>query len=134
MSEAGGPILLFDGVCNLCNGSVQWVIRHDRPGQFRFASLQSAAGRELLGRHGLPVDAMDTVVLVDGAKHWRKSDAALEVLRRLGGVWPLLSALRIVPRALRDSAYDVIARNRYSWWGKREECWLPTPELRARFL
>jgi len=134
VSDAGSPILLFDGVCNLCNGSVQWVIRNDTSAQFRFASLQSDAGRRLLDEHGLPSDAMDTVVLVDGAKHWRKSDAALEVLRRIGGAWQLLSVLRIVPRALRDAAYDLIARNRYSWWGKREECWIPTPELRARFL
>ena len=132
--SASGPILLFDGVCNLCNGVVQWVIARDPAAQFRFASLQSEAGRTLLAQHQLPLDAMDTVVLVDGAAHWRKSDAALEMLRRLGGAWPLLSALRVVPRGLRDAAYDWIARNRYGWWGKRDECWIPTPELRARFL
>jgi predicted DCC family thiol-disulfide oxidoreductase YuxK len=129
-----GPILLFDGVCNLCNGSVRWVIARDPAAQFRFASLQSEAGRALLAEHGLPPDAMDTVVLVDGKAHWRKSDAALELLRRLGGIWGFLSLLRLVPRALRDPPYDLIARNRYRWWGKRDECWLPTPELRARFL
>lgn len=134
VSDAGGPILLFDGVCNLCNGSVQWVIARDPAAQFRFASLQSEAGRALLAQHRLPLDAMDTVALVDGAAHWRKSDAALEVLRRLGGAWALLSALRFVPRPLRDAAYDVVVRNRYGWWGKRAECWIPTPELRARFL
>jgi predicted DCC family thiol-disulfide oxidoreductase YuxK len=134
MSDAHGPILLFDGVCNLCNGAVQWVIARDPAAQFRFASLQSDAGRALLAQHGLPLDAMDTVVLVDGPAHWRKSDTALEVLRRIGGAWRWLSVLRLVPRRLRDAAYGVVARNRYDWWGKRDECWIPTPELRARFL
>jgi predicted DCC family thiol-disulfide oxidoreductase YuxK len=129
-----GPILLFDGVCNLCNGTVQWVIAHDREARVRFASLQSDAGRALLAKHGLPLDAMDSVVFVDGAQHWLKSSAALELLRRVGGPRTLAALLRFVPRALRDAAYDVIARNRYRGWGKRDECWAPTPELRARFL
>jgi predicted DCC family thiol-disulfide oxidoreductase YuxK len=129
-----GPILLFDGVCNLCNGTVQWVIAHDPRAQIRFASLQSDAGRALLAKHGLPQGAMDTVVLVDGERHWLKSSAALEVLRRVGGAWKLAALLRFVPRPLRDAAYDAVARNRYGWWGKRDECWVPTPELRARLL
>jgi len=129
-----GPILLFDGVCNLCNGTVQWVIAHDPAAQIRFASLQSEVGRALVAKHGLPLDAMDTVVLVDGERHWLKSSAALEVLRRVGGAWKLAALLRFVPRPLRDAAYDLVARNRYGWWGKRDECWVPTPELRARFL
>ncbi|MBM4385176.1 MAG: thiol-disulfide oxidoreductase DCC family protein [Deltaproteobacteria bacterium] len=129
-----GPILLFDGVCNLCNGTVQWVIAHDPEARIRFASLQSEAGRALVAKHGLPPDAMDTVVLVDGERHWVKSSAALEVLGRVGGAWRLAALLRFVPRPLRDAVYDVVARNRYGWWGKREECWVPTPELRARFL
>lgn len=128
------PILLFDGVCNLCNGLVQWVIARDAHARFRFASLQSDAGRALLAQHGLPPDGMDTVVLVEGAEHWRKSDAALQVLRRLGAPWRWLFVLRFVPRRLRDAGYDALARRRYGWWGRREECWLPTPELRARFL
>jgi predicted DCC family thiol-disulfide oxidoreductase YuxK len=128
------PILLFDGVCNLCDGVVQWVIAHDPAGQFRFASLQSDAGRALLARHGLPPDALDTVVLVDGDRYFRKSDAALEVLRLLGGGWALLAALRAVPRPLRDAVYDWVARHRYRWFGQRAECLVPTPELRQRFL
>ena len=126
--------LLFDGVCNLCNATVQWVIRHDSAGRFRFASLQSEAGRALLAQHGLPLDAMETVVLVAGASHWVKSDVPLEVLRRLGGGWALSSALRAVPRPLRNACYGWIARNRYRWFGKRDACMVPTPELRARFL
>ncbi|MGE0639339.1 MAG: thiol-disulfide oxidoreductase DCC family protein [Thermoanaerobaculia bacterium] len=128
------PTLLFDGVCNLCNGSVQWVIRHDAAKRFRFASLQSDAARELLARHELPLDAMDTVVLVDGDRLWVKSSAALEVARRVGGGWWLLSLFRVVPRPLRDLVYDFVARNRYRWFGRQEVCWLPTPELRDRFL
>jgi predicted DCC family thiol-disulfide oxidoreductase YuxK len=130
----GGPILLFDGVCNLCNGLVQWVIAHDPEARFRFASLQSDAGRALLTQHRLPLDAMDTVVLLDGDAHWTKSAAALEAARRLGGLWTLTSILVLVPRPLRDAVYDWVARNRYARWGKRDACWLPTPELRARFL
>ena len=132
--SAGSAILLFDGVCNLCNASVRWVIRHDAAGRFRFAALQSDAGRALLARHGLPLDAMDTVVLVEGERHWLKSDVGLEVLRRIGGAWALLAALRFLPRGLRNLAYDRIARSRYRWFGRRDECLLPTPELRARFL
>jgi predicted DCC family thiol-disulfide oxidoreductase YuxK len=134
MASADGPILLFDGVCNLCNGSVQWLIAHDPAARFRFASLQSEAGRALLAKHGLAQDALDTVVLVDGAAHFTKSDAALEAARRIGGVWSLAALLKIVPRPLRDAAYGWVARNRYARWGKRDECWVPTPELRARFL
>ncbi|MEO8277729.1 MAG: thiol-disulfide oxidoreductase DCC family protein [Thermoanaerobaculia bacterium] len=126
--------LLFDGVCNLCNGSVQWVIRHDPDARFHFASLQSNAARVLLVRHALPTDAMETMVLVDGDRHWVKSDAALEVLRRVGGGWSFLRLFKVVPRPLRDGVYGWVARNRYRWFGQLESCWLPTPELRGRFL
>jgi predicted DCC family thiol-disulfide oxidoreductase YuxK len=129
------PILLFDGVCNLCDASVQWVIRHDRAAQFRFASLQSPAGRELLARHDLPVDALETVVLVEGDRHWLRSDAGIEVIRRLGGWWAFLALeLQFLPRFLRDGVYRFIARNRYRWFGRKDACLVPTPELAARFL
>lgn len=134
MADSGGAILLFDGVCNLCHGTVQWVIARDPQARFRFASLQSDAGRALLARHGLPDDALDTVVLVDGDARFTKSDAAIEVARRLGGWYRVAVAARLVPRPLRDAAYDWVARNRYARWGKRDACWLPTPELRERFL
>ncbi len=132
--SASGPILLFDGVCNLCHASVRWVIARDRDARFRFASLQSDTGRDLLARHGLPTDALDSVVLVDGDAHWTRSDAAIETARRLGGAWRLAGLGKLVPRALRDAGYDWLARNRYARWGKRDACWAPTPELRARFL
>lgn len=128
------PILLFDGVCNLCNASIQWVIEHDPQAQFRFASLQSDFAKELLAGYDLPPAALDTVILVENGKAYTRSDAALRVARKVGGLWSLLSAFLIVPRPLRDLVYNFIARNRYRWFGKQESCWLPTPDLRSRFL
>ncbi len=128
------PILLFDGVCNLCNGFVQWVIRRDPEGHFRFAALQSETGRRLLAEAGMPADALSTVVLYEAGRFFTHSDVPLRVWRQLGGAWSWLYALRVVPRALRDAVYDWVARNRYRWFGRREQCMIPTPELRARFL
>jgi predicted DCC family thiol-disulfide oxidoreductase YuxK len=128
------PVLLFDGVCNLCNASVQWVLTHDREAQFRFASLQSETGQHLLRRHGLDAENFDTVVLVDGDRVFLRSDAPLEIARRIGGGWKLLFFLRIVPRFLRNAVYNFVARNRYRWFGQRESCMLPRPEWKERFL
>ncbi|MCF8248022.1 MAG: thiol-disulfide oxidoreductase DCC family protein [Saprospiraceae bacterium] len=128
------PVLLFDGVCNLCNDSVQWVIRHDPEAKFRFVSLQSATGEELLQAHNLPTNEINTVVLIDGKKAYTRSDVPLRIFGKIGGGWPLLGALRIVPRFIRDAVYNWVARNRYRWFGKKEACWLPTPELKSRFL
>jgi predicted DCC family thiol-disulfide oxidoreductase YuxK len=128
------PVLLFDGVCNLCNSSVQWVIEHDPRAQFRFASLQSEAGQALLRQHQLPTDELNTVVLVDAGRAYTRSDVPLQIVGKLGGAWPLLTVFRIVQRPLRNAVYDWIARNRYRWFGKKEACWLPTPDLKARFL
>jgi predicted DCC family thiol-disulfide oxidoreductase YuxK len=130
----GKPIILFDGVCNLCNGSVDFIIRRDRCGIFRFASLQSAAGRALLQQHGLPPDTLDSVVLVDEAGVHARSTAALRIARKLGAAWPLAYAFIVVPRPLRDALYDFIAHRRYRWFGKRETCRLPSPAERDRFL
>lgn len=128
------PLLLFDGVCNLCNASVQWVIRHDPAGVFRFASLQSEKGKELLQQYNLPAGELNTVVLVDGGKAFTRSDVPLRIFKIMGGGWSVLTVFSIVPKFIRDAVYDWIARNRYRWFGKKDECWLPTPELRARFL
>lgn len=133
-AEADGPIVLYDGVCGFCNRSVQLILRHDRRGRFRFAALQSEVGRALLRRHGLATDDLDTFVLVVGGRAYVRSTGALRVARTLGGAWALLSALSIVPRPLRDFAYDVIARNRYRIFGKADACMLPPPEARSRFL
>jgi predicted DCC family thiol-disulfide oxidoreductase YuxK len=128
------PILLFDGVCNLCSGVVQFVIRHDPEGRFRFAALQSETGRSLLARLGLPVDALDTFVLVDGAHCFTCSDAAIEIARRLPGAWRWLRLVAILPHRLRDALYGVVVRNRYRWFGRQESCMVPTPDLARRFL
>ena len=128
------PIVLFDGVCNLCNGTVNFILDHDPAGRFRFAALQSEAGRALLVRHGLAADALESLVLVEGERAWVRSDAALRIAAGLGAPWRWLAVLRVVPRGIRDRLYDAVARNRYRWFGRRDECRVPTPDLRARFL
>ena len=129
------PIVLFDGVCNVCNALTRFVIEHDpAPGRFRFAPLQSATGQRLLREHGLPTDDFDTFVLVEDGRASLRSTAALRVLGLLGLPWSLLWLLIVVPRPLRDRAYGWIARNRYRWFGKRDACMIPTPDVRARFL
>lgn len=128
------PVLLFDGVCNLCNASVQWVLRHDRQGVFRFAALQSETGQRLLAGFGLEQRSFDSVVLIAGNRIYTKSDAALEIVRRLGSPWSWLGIFRRVPRPLRNAVYDWVARHRYRWFGREERCWLPRPEWKERFL
>lgn len=128
------PVLLFDGVCNLCNASVQWVLLRDHKAQFRFAALQSAFGQALLQRHGLDSEYLNTVVLAAGDQVFLRSDAPLEIVRRLGGGWKLLYFFKIFPRPLRDAVYNFIARNRYRWFGKSEACLLPKPAWKERFL
>ena len=127
-------IILFDGKCNLCNGSVKFIIRRDPAGQFRFASLQSDLGRKIVEEHGGNPDDLDTILLARGDRLYDRSTAALQIARRLKGAWPLLFALIVVPRPLRDLVYRWIARNRYRWFGKTDACMLPSPEIRARFL
>lgn len=133
ISNTQHPTLLFDGVCNLCNASVQWVLIHDSKGVFHFSALQSDHGQALLKQHGLETQHFDTVVLVDSNKILFRSDVPLEIVRRLGGFWQLLYVFKIVPKALRDLIYNWVAKNRYRWWGHREECMLPRPEWKGRF-
>lgn len=128
------PILLFDGVCNFCNSAVNFVIDHDRSGSFRFASLQSEVGRELLRTHGLGDLPLSTMVLVDQGRAYLNSDGVLRVARRLGGPFLLLVPFLAVPRPLRDAAYRLFASQRYRLFGRSESCRVPTPEVRARFL
>ena len=127
-------VLLFDGECNLCNGSVKFIIDHDPHGRYKFAPLQSAAGRTLMRAHDLNPDQLGSVVLIEGKAAHLKSDAALRVAGGLGGAWSLVYALIFVPRFIRDAVYMFVARNRYRWFGKRDECVVPTPEVRGRFL
>jgi predicted DCC family thiol-disulfide oxidoreductase YuxK len=124
------PVVLFDGVCNLCNGMVRFVLARDPRGTFRFASLQSAAARRLLAGAVPP----ETIVLIEAGKTYTKSCAALRIARGLRFPWPLLYGFVAVPRPLRDLVYDWVARHRYAWFGKRESCMLPAPELRGRFM
>ena len=128
------PIILFDGVCNLCNASVQFVIRHDPQARFKFAALQSATAEKLLQNCAFDRASLDSVILVEDGHVYIESDAALRIARRLGGGWSLLAGFSIVPRPIRDAVYRLIARNRYRWFGKQESCMMPTPDLRARFL
>jgi len=129
------PILLFDGVCNLCNWVTQFVIRHDpAPGKFRFAALQSKPGQDLLRKHGLSPDSSDFFVMILGERSYVRSTAGLHVLRGLGFPWSIFYPLILVPRPLRDVVYNWVAAHRYHWFGRQETCIAPTPEIRSRFL
>ncbi|MCC6808738.1 MAG: thiol-disulfide oxidoreductase DCC family protein [Deltaproteobacteria bacterium] len=124
-------IVLFDGVCNLCNASVNFIIDRDRDGYFRFAALQSETAKALGETFsGDP----ESVVLIEGGKRYAHSTAALRIARKLRGAWPLFYAFIVVPRPLRDVVYRFIARHRYRWFGRKDACRLPSPELKARFL
>ncbi|MBV7506582.1 thiol-disulfide oxidoreductase DCC family protein [Bacillus sp. sid0103] len=126
-------IILFDGVCNLCNSSVQFIIKRDSAGYFKFASLQSQTGQTLLKKHGLNND-LNSFVLIENDKVYLKSSAALRVCSKLGTVWRIFSIFRFLPSFIRDFLYDIVAKNRYKWFGKEESCMLPLPEWKQRFL
>ncbi len=128
-------IILFDGVCNLCNGAVQFIIKHDKKDIFRFASLQSETGQQLVEERGLDPTEIDSIMLIEpGVAYYRKSTAALQISRDLSGGYRLLKSFLGIPEGLRDSIYDFIARNRYKWFGKKKQCMIPTPELKSKFL
>jgi len=127
-------IVLFDGVCNLCNGSVQFIIKRDPAGTLRFASLQSEFGQSQLKKFNIRSDALHSIILIEKHVCYQRSDAALKIASRLTGLWPALSVFRIIPRFIRDALYNLIAANRYRMFGKQESCMLPTPALRARFI
>ena len=128
------PVVLFDGVCNLCNGSVRFVIERDPHKHFQFAPLQSETATTLIGGTADPLAMPDSIVLVDDGRLYVRSTAALRIARRLRFPWPLIWVFMAVPRPLRDWVYDVIARHRYGWFGKRDTCMVPTKEIRDRFL
>jgi len=133
-AEPTRPVILFDGVCNLCTASVRFVIKRDSKRRFRFASLQSPVAEKLLGAELYRHEQLGSMVLVLGDKTYRKSTAALQTARRLDGLWPLLAVLLIMPRPLRDAVYDFIGSRRYRMFGKREVCWRPGGDLGERFL
>src|SRR5436190_2185873 len=131
MSEnLSGPVVLFDGVCNLCNQSVQFIIRRDPKQEFHFSTLQSNFAREQLVEHGLDPNRLHSVIVIDRGNTHQRSRAALEIARRLSGLWPLLYVFIIISPFIRDWAYDFVAANRYKWFGKKDHCMIPTPELR----
>ncbi|QJX45615.1 thiol-disulfide oxidoreductase DCC family protein [Hymenobacter taeanensis] len=133
--SGASAIILFDGVCNLCHGFVQFVIGRDKNQYFQFASLQSEVGQALLRQHGLqPAITPETVVLLEGGQAYAYSSAVLRIMRHLSGAWRWLYIARVLPRPLRDAAYRFVARHRYQWFGQQEACLLPTPALRQRFL
>ncbi|MCC5946706.1 MAG: thiol-disulfide oxidoreductase DCC family protein [Bernardetiaceae bacterium] len=127
-------IVLFDGVCNLCNSSVNFLIDRDKEGKLYFASLQSDFGQTVLKVYDLPTTDFKSFIFIKKGRLYRESSAALEVVRVLGGGWQLLHGLKAVPPIVRDGVYRLISKNRYSWFGKKDECRLPTPELKQRFL
>ncbi|WP_312912053.1 thiol-disulfide oxidoreductase DCC family protein [Natronosalvus caseinilyticus] len=131
---ADAPILLFDGICNLCNGFVQFVVPRDTDEQFYFASIQSDVGKALCAEHGLPTDELESVVLIEGEDSYVKSGAIIRTASHLGGIYALLSPFRFVPRPVRDWAYDFVANRRYRWFGKKEQCMMPTGDVQSRFL
>jgi predicted DCC family thiol-disulfide oxidoreductase YuxK len=128
------PVIFFDGVCNLCTGVVQFVIRHDPKRRFRFASLQSEVGQQLLKQHNLPSEEFGSFILFDKGKVYTKSTAALMVAKNLDGLLSMWHTFIVLPKFIRDGVYNLVARNRYKWFGKKEACWIPTPELNELFV
>lgn len=126
-------IILFDGVCNLCSGAVQFILKRDHKKHFVFASLQSDIGQQLLSKYKVST-SVETIILLQNEKYFSQSTAALEIARKLSGAWPLLYAFILIPRFIRDGIYDWISRNRYRFFGKKDACMIPSPEWKNRFL
>jgi predicted DCC family thiol-disulfide oxidoreductase YuxK len=129
-----GPVVFFDGVCNLCNQSVDFIIKRDTGNNFLFASLQSEAARSLLKNKSIDLQSIRTIILLKDGKTFYRSDAILEIVRQLSAPWPLLYVFKIVPRFIRDGMYNLVSKHRYNWFGKQDTCRVPSKEERARFL
>ena len=128
-------IILFDGVCNLCDNTVQFIIKHDKDDLFRFVALQSETGQQIIKHIGIDPSKTDSIILYEpGNAYYLKSEAALRIAKELDGLYSLLDIFLVFPKWLSDKVYDYVARNRYKWYGKKKECMLPTPELKAKFL
>jgi predicted DCC family thiol-disulfide oxidoreductase YuxK len=128
-------IILFDGLCNLCDSSIQFVIKHDKKDVFRFVSLQSELGQEILKHIGINPANIDSVILYEpGIAYYYKSEAALQIAKNLGGLLHFGTLLKIIPTGISNKLYDYIAKNRYKWYGKKESCMIPTKDLKAKFL
>lgn len=132
MNQVAHPVIFFDGVCNLCNGSVQFIIKRDKNHKFRFAALQGEFAKTHLQNQN--IEGLDSVVLMQNGKIYVQSTAALRIAAQLDGAWPLLYGFMIVPKFMRDFVYHFISKNRYKWFGKQESCLLPRPELKELFF
>lgn len=128
-------LILFDGVCNLCNNAVQYVIKRDRHNRFCFATLQGTIGQQFVKERGIDTTKIDSIILVDpNVAYYVKSSAALKIGKQFGGGYQLMAVFEWIPRVFRDWVYDLVAKRRYRWFGKKDACMVPTPELKARFL
>ena len=128
------PIVLFDGVCNFCNGTVNFLIKQDKKNILRFAALQSGSGQKLLKQYGLSAEEFESFLFIEKGKVYKRSSAALTLARKLSWHWQWTQVFWLVPKILRDGLYSLIARNRYKWFGKKETCMIPAPEVNSRFL
>ena len=128
------PIILFDGVCNLCNNAINFVIKQDPKEIFVFASLQSEIGQQILKKYNLPLQQLSSFVLLQNDKIYTKSTAAIKVAQQLNGLWKCFYIFNLVPVFIRDGVYNIIAKNRYKWFGKQDACMIPSPQLKQRFL
>ncbi len=128
------PIILFDGVCNFCNGAVNFTIKRDKKAIIKFTPLQSETGRQLAAQFGMAAGDMRSFIFIENGMAYNRSTAALKVCRYLKGIWPLCYGFIIVPAFIRNGIYDWIAKNRYKWFGQKKECMIPTPDTKTRFL
>jgi len=133
--DSDKKIILFDGVCNLCNGTVQFIIKWDKNDEFRFATLQGIIGQQMINERNIDTSKIDSIVLIEpSVAYYTKSTAALRIGQSLGGLWKMAYVIKLIPRQFRDIVYDWVARNRYGWYGKKDACMIPTPALKTKFL
>lgn len=128
------PVIFFDGLCNLCNGAVQFALRHEKNDAFRYTALQGQYAKKTLAQFKVNPKQLNSILLIDNGKLYFKSTAALRITKKFKGLWPALYLFILVPAFIRNWVYDIIAKNRYKWFGKKESCWVPTPALKAKFL
>ena len=133
LSEDQNPVILFDGMCNFCSNSVQFIINRDPSSKFRFASLQSETGKNLIAKSKIDNKNLDSIVLFENGTYYIKSTAVLKIASKLNALWPLFYFFIVIPAPLRDYFYDIVAKNRYKWFGKKEDCMVPNAEIKARF-
>lgn len=134
MNSHGYSIVLFDGICNFCNSAVNFVIKHDTKNCFKFTPIQSEAGKSLITQFKINLTGIDSVILIKENSYYIKSTAFLKIINKLKGLWKIFYIFIIIPRPIRNFFYDILARNRYKWFGKRDECMLPTKDMEERFL